>query len=211
MSTRYYFVIDTDAYAGNFEREMCAYVTGSVGDCGVGDGPAKVAKKELDQHSMDILDDILAQVADEHGCYRPVKIYPTPGYYNNGLGFEYQEGEEELAKQAYRKSCLEEARKDYYKDDSANEAHRREWLQKADEANIGKYPSYQSVAIIFYDKPPEELMDVMKKRAQKFAAASRNDTLEECGSRRNWVGPINIIGFRMVTEETTVTAEEEVL
>ncbi len=31
----YLFVIDTDTYAGNFEREMCAYVTGQIGECEV--------------------------------------------------------------------------------------------------------------------------------------------------------------------------------
>lgn len=30
------FIIDTDSYSGNFEREMCAYITGHIGDCLVG-------------------------------------------------------------------------------------------------------------------------------------------------------------------------------
>ena len=30
------FVIDTDKYAGNFEREMCAFMTGIIGECGIG-------------------------------------------------------------------------------------------------------------------------------------------------------------------------------
>ncbi len=32
----YLFVIDTDTYAGSFEREICAYVTGQIGECEVG-------------------------------------------------------------------------------------------------------------------------------------------------------------------------------
>lgn len=47
MTTDYFlFVIDTDAYAGNFEREMCAYMTGHVGDCAVGDDKAKMYHEE---------------------------------------------------------------------------------------------------------------------------------------------------------------------
>jgi hypothetical protein len=35
-SKEYYLVIRTTAYAGNFERELCAHLTGAVRDCGVG-------------------------------------------------------------------------------------------------------------------------------------------------------------------------------
>jgi len=38
------FVIDTDTYAGNFERPMCAYMTGRVGECGVGEEFAEMFK-----------------------------------------------------------------------------------------------------------------------------------------------------------------------
>jgi len=79
---QYYFVIDTDTYAGNFERPLCAYVTGCVGDCGVGQKEAEQARQELG----DALDDLVGAEPDEHGCWRPVKIYPTPGIYNNGMG-----------------------------------------------------------------------------------------------------------------------------
>jgi hypothetical protein len=30
------FIVDTDSYAGNFERCMCAYMTGQIGECEVG-------------------------------------------------------------------------------------------------------------------------------------------------------------------------------
>ena len=36
QNEKYLFVIDTDSYSGNFEREMCAYCTGQIGDCEVG-------------------------------------------------------------------------------------------------------------------------------------------------------------------------------
>ena len=31
------FIIDTNQYAGNFERAMCAYCTGMIGQCEVGE------------------------------------------------------------------------------------------------------------------------------------------------------------------------------
>ena len=37
MSNSYTIIIDTDEYSGNFEREMCAYCTGQVGECEVGE------------------------------------------------------------------------------------------------------------------------------------------------------------------------------
>jgi len=41
------FIIDTNEYAGNFEREMCAYCTGQIGDCGVGEEEAEKFEKIL--------------------------------------------------------------------------------------------------------------------------------------------------------------------
>ena len=43
----YLFVIDTNAYAGSFEREMCAYVTGQFGECDVGEEIAKAVKQQI--------------------------------------------------------------------------------------------------------------------------------------------------------------------
>ncbi len=62
--TTYVFEIETDKYAGNFEREMCAYVTGIVGECEVG-------KKYVDENIEDKFEDMVKQVPDEHACYRP--------------------------------------------------------------------------------------------------------------------------------------------
>ena len=43
----YLFVIDTDIYAGNFERQMCAYITGQIGECEVGKENAELARQEI--------------------------------------------------------------------------------------------------------------------------------------------------------------------
>lgn len=77
-------IIDTNKYAGNFEREMCAYCTGSLGDCGVGSEEADEFEK--DGNNSDMFSDYIAQVPDEHGCFRPANIEPTPGWVNDGMG-----------------------------------------------------------------------------------------------------------------------------
>ncbi|MDP3917411.1 MAG: hypothetical protein Q8Q42_03955 [Nanoarchaeota archaeon] len=81
----YLFVIDTDSYAGNFEREMCAYVTGQIGDCGVGEETAEAVKQEIPD-TVAQLEDLVELVPDEHGCARPVSIFPNPRYGNDGHG-----------------------------------------------------------------------------------------------------------------------------
>lgn len=35
-SKSYSIVVETDSYAGNFEREMCAFMTGHIGECEAG-------------------------------------------------------------------------------------------------------------------------------------------------------------------------------
>lgn len=60
-------VIKTDSYAGNFERELCAWLTGTIGECGVG-------KKLVESDIEEMFEDILYQMPDDHGCYRPVSI-----------------------------------------------------------------------------------------------------------------------------------------
>jgi len=79
------FIIDTNRYAGNFERELCAYCTGHVGDCGVGQDMAEVFFKEVEE---DPFEEYILPTPDEHGCCRPVSIWPTPDWSNDGMGKE---------------------------------------------------------------------------------------------------------------------------
>ena len=69
---RYGFVVDTESYAGNFERELVAYMTGEIGVCEVGKKIAAIAKKELWAHeegkrTRRWLKRNVIQIADEHG------------------------------------------------------------------------------------------------------------------------------------------------
>lgn len=86
MSEQLIFVVHTDSYSGNFERELCAYITGQVGDCGVGEDLASDFLDDEGDEAADLFDEIVAQVRDDHGVMRPCAIYPTPGRLNDGYG-----------------------------------------------------------------------------------------------------------------------------
>lgn len=70
MITRHLFLIDTSCYAGNFERQMCAYLTGRVGECGKG-------QEMADLYLGDPFDNVI-DWPDEDGCTRPVTIWSGP-------------------------------------------------------------------------------------------------------------------------------------
>ena len=78
----YLFVIDTDSYAGNFEREMCAFMTGRIGECEVGQRTANEFVDEFGEK----FEDKIYDAPDDHGCCRPATCYPTPGFSNLGGG-----------------------------------------------------------------------------------------------------------------------------
>lgn len=87
--TKYVFVIHTINYAGNFEREMCAYCTGEIGDCEVGKKEANNFLREFGGKS--IFEDIILQVPDGHGCCRPVSIWDyAPNSKSVAIFFEEQ-------------------------------------------------------------------------------------------------------------------------
>lgn len=85
------FVIDTDEYAGNFERAMTAYVTGCVGECEVGEEFAARFKSELGEAAQEEFYEVTESRPDDHGCHRPCAIYPTEGWYNNGNGEHFKD------------------------------------------------------------------------------------------------------------------------
>jgi hypothetical protein len=84
------FVIDTDSYAGNFEREMTAYLTGIIGECEVGEELVeREIKKKFEQY--------VQSVPDEHGCYRPTSCWKSPNSksYNSVAIFFYNKPTQE--------------------------------------------------------------------------------------------------------------------
>lgn len=64
------FIIDTNSYSGNFERELCTYMTGNIRDCEVGEEYANMFLEKYKEPLNDV-----CYVPDEHSCYRPVIIF----------------------------------------------------------------------------------------------------------------------------------------
>jgi len=90
MSNKIKMIIDTENYAGNFEREMCAYITGQVGDCGVGEELAISYNKDI-QNLYWFNEHVYKKNDPDDGCSRPVNISVTPGWFNNGHGVHIRE------------------------------------------------------------------------------------------------------------------------
>ena len=81
METKYVLRIETDKYAGNFERDMWAYITGLVGDCGTGSKMAEIFKNDsVDEYIVEWFEDEIIFIQDEHGAYSPVQMYGPPNY-----------------------------------------------------------------------------------------------------------------------------------
>jgi len=102
--TMWIFVVDTEQYAGNFERQLCAFMTGAIGECGVGAEEVEQFNRDLQiPVGTDFADDDhpfsnVASRPDDHGCYRPCAIWPTPGWSNDGHGNEVRLEDDAVAK-----------------------------------------------------------------------------------------------------------------
>lgn len=174
------FVIDTDSYAGNFERELCAHITGHIGECEVGQDFVEDGIAELFNN--------IVEVPDEHDCRRPCSIYPNPRYKNNGMGFGYLDGQEDIALQKLKQSYLEYGEKVYagYADKAYAQKEKDRWTQKANDTTTAPaYDCYNSVVIFFESEPTTEQIEIMKQRATTFKPTE-------------FVGSFNIEGFRVV-------------
>ncbi len=152
IDKHYVFVVDTEQYAGNFEREMTAYMTGHVGDCEVG-------SSESEQFSKDTATEAIADgnlvinKPDDRGCYRPCVLVETPGWFNDGLGGCYRLQDQLQAEEEY----LVKARK--------------QWPEKTVFV-MGNYPAYLSVGILMSRMPKVAELDLLQQRADAFALSS---------------------------------------
>ena len=123
------FVIDTDQYAGNFEREMCAYCTGTIGQCGVGEEIANLFEEDFeledDKYGEDnpFIDYVDNWVMGEDGCGRPTSIWGGPADNNcNSVAifFQQEPTEEHIKIMKERSSDFAKNRpdrKDYWEGD----------------------------------------------------------------------------------------------
>lgn len=96
VDSPYILVIETDKYTGNFERELCAYITGGFGECGVGSNHAETYCKDgCDEE----LTNILSYEMDDRGCARPVSIWnydKNIGYNDLAIFFQEQPSREQF-------------------------------------------------------------------------------------------------------------------
>lgn len=183
-SSCYLFLVDTPTYAGSFEREMCAHVTGQIGDCEVGREYAEEFRAECPQEYA-ALDRLIERQPDEHGNYRPVSIYATPGFWNDGMGTAWPDsswGTQETI-DTYRQSL--------------RDAQKRGSLKEldADTAMPDRHPSYQSVAIFFHATVPENLLKFMAERVKTYKDKWGN-------------GPDKVLAIRFVHERIIPQLDE---
>lgn len=188
---RYLFVVDTEQYAGNFERWLCGYMTGRTDEPVThGDEEAAIAKNELPSKMWDYFQEhvlVCSEKPDDCPIDTPVIIYPTPGWFNHGMGGHFKEGEEAKALKDHDKEVEK-----YEKDHKCNLGIKKKKLTK--------FPAYQSVAIFFDEKPPKDVIATLKERAYKFAK-------EYWPNHEVFASKITVTGFRLLHETTKTTVK----
>jgi hypothetical protein len=100
---RWLFVVDTDSFSGNFEREMCAYLTGMWDNDTHGGKQSAIAKKELPSAMIAYFENHVSYHHEEvdDGSHDVCQIiYPTPGWWNNGMG-KHTQGKPPKGKTVY--------------------------------------------------------------------------------------------------------------
>lgn len=137
----WWVVIDTDAYSGNFEREMASYITGypQIRGNGLekdihsfyGFNP-KVYGADWDDHPQNPWAGLFQYSDGEYGP-EIAHICPTPGYGNDGHG-----------------------------------NHRE--LTGTPRDKKFSYPAYFSVKMLCYERPSEEQLKLLREWAEKFVA-----------------------------------------
>lgn len=202
----YIFVVDTKEYAGNFERELVAWMTGQVGECEVGDEEASLAKGELTPEDAEWFEDHVRREADENGCRRPAILIATPGLWNDGHGNVHPDGyPEDKALAEYLATVEAYALKTEkaYADPAIGK--READRQRADWTKPSHCPAYYSVGC-FLDTPPDaKIFKLMSDRAKTLWQGAN-------ASKHSWKQPPTITGFRLlcrriVEEEIDVTKE----
>lgn len=210
------FLIDTDSYSGNFERELCAWITGQVGECGVGDGLAESARAYLPNDLVRWFEFHTGHVADDHGCSRPAAIWPTPGFFNDGFGNQWPEdADPEEVRAKYLKTVREyfgeqiqrcQNHLDEGKDIKAwtqEQDSYKNRMAQAEAAETPHHESYQSVAVFLNLQPSPEILELMKERALSY-----RKKLHRMAKFSN-ESDFKILGFRLVKMELKETVEWE--
>lgn len=128
----------------------------------------------------------------------PVSLISTPGMRNNGLGFEFKEGEEDLAIRKFKESIKFHAnmrikqidillqRVKNPKDIESALREKEKCLKEIKDIElietITTYPAYMSIGIHFSILTKENI-EILKRRAKEFA---------------NEIEDLSITGFRII-------------
>lgn len=208
-------VIDTEQYAGNFEREMCSYLTGQYGDCGVGKDIAEAVSNEIVH--LGWWNRYSAQEANECGIERPVSIWPTPGWFNNGMGGEYRDVPEEYeraqndriasvikyqapqikaAQERLDTGTFESERLGAWTKEACERkiADCEATVQRAIKQGLERHPAFLSVAIFVKEFPPLAVLDEMNRRVSEFA----DRLATSAGYRSDYGEELVVTGVRLV-------------
>jgi len=108
------FVVDTTAYAGNFERELTAFMTGVLDEYGRGKLEAEQFREFLEDEygeTENIFDGLVVLRPHEEYGDRPCILYPTPGRLNDGRGNHYDAKEGEKGWPAYESVAIHVSRR----------------------------------------------------------------------------------------------------
>lgn len=168
----YVLVFHTEQYSGNFERPLVAYVTGRVGECEVGSDEARIARRDLPVEHRLWLEEHVRLLPDDHGCHRPVFLWPTPGWFNDGWGHNYRVGEDKTFVLERRNLSIQsnaESARQAYKDKEHGEREAQRLLERQKEP-LRRHPAYQSVAVAFDERPGDVLEALLRERAQEFCS-----------------------------------------
>jgi len=197
----YVFIIDTDSYSGNFEREMCAYITGRLEEYEIGEEYEKIALDELKEEEIKWFKDNIDYISDDDSCVRPYSLWETPGWFNDGYGTYWRNGSD---MEEVRRVMIEKKTKFYLEnikreqefiddgDKRWEEKIKNSWreLETIKDMKAGKFNAYLSVAIFFSVKPPSHIIELMKKRANKFVSEVYDGGWKKVS--------VNIEGYRLI-------------
>lgn len=169
------FVVDTNQYAGNFEREMGAYLTGRVWKYFSDDAVtlANLYKQETgDLHARQFVAILGRHESDGEHWPNYTDSWETPGWFNNGVGGHFRDGQETEALEHHRNYWLKEAKNVNHLHPDDRERTRQDRLARAKEPLI-KCPSGMSVAIAFTERPTAEQIAILEERTKSFPAAAK--------------------------------------
>lgn len=222
---RWVFVADTNQYSGNFEREMGTYLTGKIRKyfpdiCKV---LAQMYMEEAGDRGAFRFAKILGEHMDDDHFISFVGGWDTPGWFNDGVGGLFRDGQEEEAFEHHRQNYLKEAKHVNHMHPNDRKRHRQDMLARAEEP-LFKWPAGMSVAIAFTIRPSNiDQIPTLEKQAKNFPRAFKqaeeimrtreidNRHIPNGCKRTRWItGPIpKITGTRLLRWNGSRYIEDE--